>query len=245
MAGVASERLERPRGAVARRVARATGLVLIVAGVLGLAWAATVWFWQDPFTSIYTRIQQHHLASRYEHQLTRLAPPPPARPAVTVAEEELRVAAAARRYRAATGEGDPIGRIRVPALGLNMILVDGTDHDSLTKGPGRDLRTYMPGQHQLVYIAGHRTTYLAPFSHIDRLKRGDRVTLELPYATFVYRVTGHVIVPSTDLSRLRSHGREVVALQACHPRFFATQRYIVYAAPVRVEPRYGKPYVPA
>jgi len=70
------------------------------------------------------------------------------------------------------------------------------------------------------------------------------VTLELPYATFVYRVTRHVIVPATDLSRLRSHGREVIALQACHPRFFASHRYIVYARPVRVIPRGGRPYSP-
>ena len=52
-------------------------------------------------------------------------------------------------------------------MGLNMILVNGTDHDTLKKGPGRDLRTFMPGENRLVYIAGHRTTYLAPFSHID------------------------------------------------------------------------------
>ena len=101
----------------------------------------------------------------------------------------------------------------------------------------------MPGENQLVYIAGHRTTFLAPFSHIDTLRRGDRVTLELPYATFVYRVTGHVIVSSDDLARLKSHGHEIVALQACHPRFFATHRYIVYARPVQVRPRHGTPYL--
>ena len=118
-----------------------------------------------------------------------------------------------------------------------MILVEGTDTASLRKGPGRDPRTYMPGEGQLVYIAGHRTTYLAPFAHIERLRRGDPITLELPYATFMYRVTGHVIVPADDIGRLRSRGREEVALQACHPRFFATKRYIVYARPVRILPR--------
>ena len=96
-----------------------------------------------------------------------------------------------------------------------MIFVNGTDHESLKKGPGRDLRTFMPGQGQLVYIAGHRTTYLAPFSHIDSLRAGDRVTLEVPYATFVYRIVRHRIVPSDDLSVLKSHRHEVVILQAC------------------------------
>jgi sortase A len=105
----------------------------------------------------------------------------------------------------------------------------------------------MPGEDQLVYIAGHRTTYLAPFSHIDALKTGDKITLELPYASFVYSVTRHVIVPATDLAVLRSTGTELLALQACHPRFFATHRYIVYAKPVKVIPALTgmSPYTPA
>ncbi len=122
----------------------------------------------------------------------------------------------------------------MPRLGLNMVLVNGTDHDSLTKGPGRDPRTYLPGQHQLTYIAGHRTTYLAPFAHIDRLRQGDRITVKMPYGTFVYSVTHHVIVPANDLARLHSPGHELVALQACYPRFSARQRYIVYGRPVAV-----------
>ena len=64
--------------------------------------------------------------------------------------------------------GQAIGRIIIPRLGLNMVLVNGTDEASLERGPGRDLRSYMPGQNRLVYIAGHRTTFLAPFSHINR-----------------------------------------------------------------------------
>jgi sortase A len=127
-------------------------------------------------------------------------------------------------------------------MGVNMILVNGTDHDTLKKGPGRDLRTFMPGENRLVYIAGHRTTYLAPFSHIDSLRAGDRVTLEVPYGTFIYSVTRHRIVKSTDLSVLRSPRYEVVELQACHPRFFASHRYIAYARLIRVEPRGAAPF---
>ena len=122
-------------------------------------------------------------------------------------------------------------------MGVNMILVNGTDHETLKKGPGRDLRTFMPGENRLVYIAGHRTTYLAPFSHIDSMRPGDQVTIELPYGTFIYSVTQHRIVAATDLSVLRSPRHEVVELQACHPRFFASHRYIVYARLIRVEPR--------
>ena len=207
-------------------------------GVAALAWVGTVWLWQDPFTALYTHVQQNKLASRYEDRVRQfVAQPAPLPAGPTVADEKRAVAAAARRYRLASHEGEALGRIRISRIGVNMILVDGTATESLKKGPGRDLRTYLPGEGQLVYVAGHRTTYLAPFSRIDSIRVGDEVTIELPYATVVYRVTGHVIVPATDLARLESHGREILALQACHPRFFATHRYIVYAKPVRVIPR--------
>ena len=148
----------------------------------------------------------------------------------------------ARRYRRHLKVGEPLGRLRVPRLHLNIVVVVGTDHDSLTKGPGWYTGSFLPGEGQLIYIAGHRTTYLAPFAAIQTLRPGDTATLELPYGTFVYRVTGHAIVPADDLAQLRSHGREVLSLQACHPRFFATHRYIAYARPVRVMPRGGAAY---
>jgi sortase A len=225
-----------------RRAFRILGTAMIVAGLATLLWVVVVWQWQDPFTSLYTRWQQHRLASSYDERFAKFRPLRPA--GATLAAERRAIALEAAQYRRRSKEGDALGRIKVPRLGLNMILVNGTRHDTLKKGPARDLRTFMPGQGQLVYIAGHRTTFLAPFSHIDSLRAGDRVTLELPYGTFVYRITRHRIVKSSDLSVLRSHGREVVVLQACHPRFFASHRYLAYASPVRVVPRVGPAYSP-
>jgi sortase A len=225
-----------------RRLLRILGTILVVGGIGMLLWVVVVWQWQDPFTALYTHWQQHRLASSYDKRFTKFRPLRPA--ADTLAAERRTIAIEAARYRRDSKQGEAIGRIKVPRLGLNMILVNGTDESSLEKGPGRDLRTYMPGQGQLIYIAGHRTTYLAPFSHIDSLRRGDLVTLEVPYATFVYRIVRHRIVPSNDLSVLQSHGHEVVILQACHPRFFATHRYLAYATPVRVVPRVGPAYTP-
>jgi sortase A len=225
-----------------RRPVRILGTLMVVGGVLTLLWVGVVWQWQDPFTALYTRWQQHRLASSYDERFTKFHPLRPADD--SLAAERVTIAREAARYRRESKEGEAIGRIKVPRLGLNMILVNGTDESTLEKGPGRDLRTYMPGQGQLIYIAGHRTTYLAPFSHIDSLRPGDRVTLEMPYATFVYRIGWHRIVPSDDLAVLKSHGHEVVILQACHPRFFATHRYLAYALPVRVEPRVGPAYSP-
>jgi len=222
---------------------RRLGTVLVVAGAGLLVWVLVTWQWNDPITSLYTRWQQHRLDGAYAEIVRReAARPPVSKPAADPRATEAAVAAAARRYRKSASTGGAIGRIVVPRLGLDMVLVNGTDSGTLKKGPGRDARTFMPGEGELVYIAGHRTTYLAPFAHIDRLDRGDRITLEMPYATVVYRVTGHRIVDDEDLSVLESHGREEVALQACHPRFFATQRYIVWAKPIEVEPRGGTHY---
>jgi sortase A len=218
--------------------------LLITAGLLGLAWTVTVWRWQDPFTALYTTYQQHRLSASLDQRLAGYVPVPRGNTTGKgwVRREERLVAREGRRYRKSLKEGEALGRLKVPRLHLSIVVVVGTNHDDLTKGPGWYRGTYLPGEGQLIYIAGHRTTYLAPFAHINALRRGDQVTLELPYATFVYRISGHVIVPSGDVARLRSHGHEVVALQACHPRFFATHRYIAYALPLRVLPRGGRAY---
>jgi sortase A len=234
----------------ARRAARTLGTLMLVGGVAVLVWVVVVWQWQDPFTALYTTWKQHQLSQSYEQRARDYQPP---RQVASIAKAQAatrdgviaaEVRAEARQYRRDSRRGEAIGRLRVPRLGLNMVLVDGTDDSSLQKGPGLDRRTYMPGEGQLVYIAGHRTTYLAPFSHIERMRAGDPVTIELPYATFVYRVFRTQIVQADDMAALRSSGREIVKLQACHPRFFASHRYIVSARLVQIEPR-GKPAIAA
>jgi sortase A len=224
-----------------RRALRILGTVLAVTGTLMLIWALVVWQWQDPFTALYTKWKQHELTSQYEKRAQSFQTPIAG---TSLAAERASIERAARLYRVNSKRGQAIGRLRVPRMGLSMIFVNGTDHETLKKGPGRDLRTFMPGENRLVYIAGHRTTYLAPFSHIDSLRPGDRVTLEVPYGTFIYSVTRHRIVVSTNLSVLRSPRHELLELQACHPRFFASHRYIAYARLIRVEPRGGVPYAP-
>jgi sortase A len=224
-----------------RRFIRRLGSLLILAGILTLVWVVVVWQWQDPFTSVYTRWKQHQLATSYKRRIEHFGAVHIA-PGASLAAAKREIAREAARYRKTSKRGQAIARIKVPRLGLNMVVVNGTDHDSLMKGPGRDMLTYMPGQSRLVYIAGHRTTYLAPFAHIDSLHRGDPVTLELPYATFRYQVVRHRVVKADDLAVLRSPRYDLLALQACHPRSFASHRYIVYAKPVRVEPRGGPAY---
>jgi sortase A len=224
-----------------KRWLRISGTALAAAGVLAAVWAFSVWKWQDPFTALFTSQQQRQLETVFEKETVAYRPPIlEKRAPIRVQRQAVRKAA--RRYRASLASGDVVGRLVVPRLGLRAMVVNGTDSATLTRGPGRYAKSYVPGEGELVYIAGHRTTYGAPFAQIQRLEPGDPVSLELPYGTFDYRVSKSVVVPADDLGRLRSTGLEVIALQACHPRFFATQRYIVYAKPVRVHPRGGTTY---
>jgi sortase A len=204
---------------------------MMLAGALLLVWAVVVWQWGDPLTGAYTKWEQRKLSSAFDKELRTAPPGRAAAPAPTRAPERASVEQLAGRYWRKTGEGDALARLTIDRLGLRVIVVKGTDSGSLKKGPGLDGRTALPGEGELIYIAGHRTTYGAPFGDIDRLRRGDSVRLDLPYGRFDYVVTGHRIVKATDLSVLRSPGHEVLALQACHPRFFASERYIVYARP--------------
>jgi sortase A len=231
-----------------RRAGRILGTLLLAAGVLALVWAFVVWRWQDPFTAIYTHIEQSRLESAYKKQaqafratvLPKLSTPVETKPsAASVAALRRNLAAAAAAYGKTLQEGDPVGKITIGRIGLSMVVVQGTDDETLKKGPGHYIQSGLPGEGHLIYIAGHRTTYLAPFAHINDIKVGDYIRLEVPYGTFTYRAVRHWIVPSTDLAVLQDHGSELLRLQACHPRFFATHRYLVDAKLVAFAPRGG------
>lgn len=206
-----------------RRFVRTLGTFLIAAGLGLLAWAFVTWKWEDPLTSLYTRYEQRRISRALDDRFAAYHARVPA-----LTSNARVVAAEARRYRRGLHKGEGIGRIVVPRLGLRMVFIYGVDATSLKRGPGLHPRTFLPGQGELIYIAGHRTTYGAPFSHIDSMRKGDRITLEMPYGTFVYSVTGSRVVRSDNVSVLRSRGYEQVALQACHPRFFASHRWITY-----------------
>jgi sortase A len=224
-----------------RRLLRHAGTALVVLGLGTLAGAGVVWQWQDPVTAVYTHLEQRGLAGGYEERLASFTPRPRAAEGEDVPVAELRdeLHEEASAYRAATGTGDPVGRLLVPRLGLEVVVVEGTDDETLRRGPGRYSPSAMPGEGELVYVAGHRTTYSAPFARIDELRPGDAVVLEVPYGRFEYRITGHEIVEEDALEVLESRGREELVLQACHPRFFASHRYIARAEPVSVTPTDG------
>jgi sortase A len=220
-----------------RRFSRILGTLLVAAGVLTIAWVVVVWRWEDPFTALYTHVQQSRLAHAYDERLA--AYDAPAVKGRDLAALERAVAREAVAYRKTLHTGGPVGRIRIGRIGLNMVVVQGTDHESLKKGPGHYEGSSLPGAGHLVYIAGHRTTYLAPFAYINNIRVGDYVEFDVPYGSFTYRVTRHLVVRHNQVEMLKDHGAEVLRLQACHPRFFATNRYIVDAKLVQVAPRGG------
>ena len=215
-----------------RWMLRGTGILLAAGGLLLLLWVGALWQWQDPLTLVANKRAQAKLSSSYEGRVVRERIAPTPRPAVK-APSQGKLAAT---YRKRTATGDPIGRLSVPRLDLEIMVVYGTDTETLKKGPGLHPSTGFPGQKFLTYVAGHRTTYGAPFSDIDKLQPGDKISFEVPYGTYRYEVTGHVIVRDDQIEVLRGRGREELALQACWPRFFASHRYIAYAKLVGVDP---------
>jgi sortase A len=108
-------------------------------------------------------------------------------------------------------------------------VVRGTDPADLREGPGLIAGSPLPGQGGTTAIAGHRTTYGAPFRSLDALRRGDAIALRLPYGTFRYAVESWRIVQPGDLSVLRRVGHDRLVLSACHPLFSAARRIVVFA----------------
>jgi sortase A len=220
---------------------RRIGTVLIVTGLLVLAYAAAVLFWRDPITDLYNRYQQHRLSDQLEQEFETWRPVED--PGPSVAARQSAVAREAARFARQVRPGQAVGRIEIPRIGLEAVFVHGTSWlGDLSRGPGHYERTSFPGLGKTVGIAGHRTTFGAPFRHIDRLDPGDAIVLELPYGAFRYRVFAHEIVESNDWSVVRNRGFDAVMLSACHPLYSASQRWIVYARLVEVKPRGGEAF---
>ncbi len=219
-------------------IRRRLGTVLVVVGLLVLAYAAAVLFWRDPVTDVYNRYQQNRLGSELQDVFEDFEAS--AQPSRELVDEGLRrsaVAGLARRFGRSLELGQPLGRIEIPRIGVEAVFVHGTRWGpDLSRGPGHYERTSLPGLGKTVGIAGHRTTFGAPFRKIDKLERGDAIVLELPYGTFHYRIFEHEVVDSDDWSVIRNRGFDTVMLSACHPLYSASQRWIVYGRLVDVEP---------
>ncbi|HYY74221.1 MAG TPA: class E sortase [Solirubrobacterales bacterium] len=220
--------------AAVHRVFRILSVALITAGLVVLADVAATLAWKEPVSSIYGSIQQGKASDQLDELERSFPSRPDLRRVARVEHIRDKVRILAGLFADRVHQGEPIGRIAIPSIGLDVVAVEGTDTGSLQKGPGHYPQTPLPGRGGTSAFAGHRTTYLAPFRHLDQLGRGDRIELEMPYANFAYRVQKTRIVDPDDVGIVHGTGYERLVLTACHPLYSAAQRIAVFAKLTRV-----------
>ncbi len=219
-----------------RRLVRDISSVLMISGLLLVIDAGVTLVWQEPVTAVIGLIQRSEINKQYLSFQTAPLTTVERHALVNLPAQEARIAYLARREQQDVGTGDAIGQISIPKIGVSYDVVQGTDDSSLERGPGHYPATAFPGLGQTVAIAGHRTTYLAPFRHIDALGPGDHIVLTMPYAAFTYVVQYHQIVQPTALWVTNDMGYERLVLSACNPLYSAAQRIIVFARLKSVTP---------
>jgi len=226
--------------AAVHRFLRILSTTLITAGLVVLLDVGLTLVWKEPVSTVYGSIQQ----GKAEDQLEALEDSFPGaddlRAAESAGSTEDRVELLADRFAEEVETGTGIGRIGIESIDLDVVVVEGTDTASLQKGPGHyspsdDPATRaqgdgsaFPGQGETVGVAGHRTTYLAPFRRLDEVEEGDELVLEMPYATFTYEVEKTEIVDPSELEVVRNVGYERLVLTACHPLYSAAQRIVAF-----------------
>ena len=208
----------RPRGPLAlfgdalRRPGGRRGLTIIWVALL----SSGVLMFAYPFA---TDLYSHRLQSKLEHQFA--AP-------TTIDDYRL--------HRIKVGEG--LTRLRIPRIGLSVIVVEGSTPAALRHGAGHYISTPLPGEEGNVGIAGHRTTYGKPFNRLDEMQPGDKIYLDTPFATYEYTAVKswdgipgawHPVAPD-DISVLDQPKKQhILTLTTCHPKGSAAQRLILRA----------------
>jgi len=167
-----------------RGALRFLSTVLMLAGALLLADAVLTVVWQEPVSALMAKRSQAQLSGQLDDRERQLLQPAEVQALRALPDTQRRLAYAARRLQEQTPVGDAIGRIEMPTIGKSFVVVAGDDPDALRKGPGVYPSAVLPGAGGTTAIAGHRTTYLAPFRDIDALERGDPIQVEMPYGTF-------------------------------------------------------------
>jgi sortase A len=225
----------RSRRSRSSRVLGALSALLVALGALALLDAAVTLVWQEPISALYTHFEQDRLGGAL--RAVERAQPTVAerRVLASLPDERRRIAFLARRLERHTLQGEPVGRIDIPSIGADFVIVQGTHTAALEEGPGiyskaSFAQASFPGLPGTTAIAGHRTTFLAPFRHIDALREGDHITLRMPYARFLYTVTSQRVVQPTDVeAAVDNVGYTRLVLSACTPLFSAAERLLVFA----------------
>jgi sortase A len=219
-----------------RRLVRDISSVLIISGVLLLIDAGVTLLWQEPVTAVIGLIKRSEINKRFLSFKTAPLTRQDMSALGSLSSVRQKISYLARREEREVGNGDAVGSISIAKIGASYDIVQGTDTSSLEKGPGHYPQTALPGLGETVAVAGHRTTYLAPFRHIDSLKSGDQIVLTMPYGKFTYVVQYRKIVLPTALWVIKNVGYDRLVLSACNPLYSATQRIIVFARLEDVQP---------
>jgi sortase A len=212
---------------------------LIALGVIVILYAGVILAWGDPVTWVWAHYQQRQLESQFNGYTNFTVTPKPQDDGSDILADVRHEAAA---FKAHDPNGHAFGKLTIGRIGLsNVVVVQGTDrYGDLDKGPGHYDNTTFPGQGSTVAIAGHRTTFGAWFRHIDDIRNGDYIVLQMPYATFRYQVQMHKVVSNTDWSIIDPQGYERLVLSACHPLYSASHRWVVFAKAVSVTVHGGR-----
>ena len=202
---------------VIRRVVRGTGKTLISVGVLILLFVV----YQLWGTGLSQSRAQKKLRSEFTRQLAAPATPGPATQTDTTTPTPTEPVQLV--------EGQAAGVIAIPKIGLDQALIEGVGVDELKEAVGHYPDTKMPGQKGNAALAGHRTTYGAPFNRLDDLVAGDPITVTTRSGTFRYEVMEKKVVTPEEVSVLDDTPDNRLTLTTCHPKYSAEQRLIVVA----------------
>lgn len=206
----------------------ALGRSLITAGLLILLFVA----YQLWGTSLYTERQQRALGNEFEEQLAAVdadtASPEPGA-AIDATDPTLEPLATAIPTAEPLLLGQGVARIEIPKINADYTVVEGTGREDLKNGPGHYPGTPLPGETGNAAIAGHRTTYGAPFYRLDELQEGDEITTQTLQGSFTYVVTSKEIVSPDAVEVLDPKGDNRLTLTTCHPKYSAAKRLIVTA----------------
>jgi sortase A len=221
-----------------RRVVGAIGRTFITVGILILLFVA----YQLWGTGIYTAREQNQLEQQFDQALRAEGQPTPSPTTTTRPSTPGSTPSTTTTTAPAPPpppEGDALARIRIPKIGVDSIVVNGVTRDDLRKGPGHYPDTPLPGQEGNSAIAGHRTTYGAPFGDLDQLAPGDIIVVRTLQGTFRYKVSEQLIVapsaievidPTPKSATDPNAGFEAtLTLTTCNPKFSAAQRLVVKA----------------
>ena len=220
-----------------RQASGLAGGLLLVVGAVMVALALMTVLWQDPVTAVFAQHEQKVLRKK----LAAAEKAPVAQSTLTLVQraesDPERIAVLARDLGRRSPSGNPLGRIGISRIGANFVFVSGTGVGSLKKGPGHYDRSALPGLPGTVAIAGHRTTYSAPFRRMNKLRRGDKITLTMPYGRFTYRVEGMRVVLPNNTGVLRHVRHNRLVLTTCTPVDSAAKRLVTTARLERVVAR--------